>query len=304
MSESAKSTQAVTRRPRKAAALRLPSLEILSGDQAGTVWPLSSDCLLGRVEGCDLILLDASVSRRHARFFERDGQVWVEDLGSTNGVMLGQEVLGEARPLQEGDLLCLGDVEARYGHLSESQLAMAADMALGNSTLLTSVVTKEQFWGWLQLELTQAQDGEFQMVVEDISEDLGSNRIALVLNDVPLRRALAMAERLENRPSSQGVPDIRVSLSRGAHPTTARWSCVPIREALSAAELSRLENLPARVAHELNTPLVAVSMAVEMAAERLENPERASNLLGRALISIEQMRLAIRNLSQQTEWGE
>lgn len=304
MSESANSTQPVTRRPRKAAALLLPSLEILSGHQAGTVWPLSSDCVLGRVDGCDLILLDASVSRRHARFFERDGQVWVEDLGSTNGVMVGQEVLDEARPLQEGDLLCLGDVEARYGHLSESQLATAAEMAQGNSTLLTSVVSKDQFWGWLQLELTQAQDGEFQMVVEDISQDLGSNRVALVLHDVPLRRALAMVERLEKRPRSQAVPDIRVSLSRGANPTTARWSFVPIREALSAAELSRLENLPARLAHELNTPLVAVSMAVEMAAGRLENPELASNLLGRALSSIEQMRLAIRNLSQQTEWGE
>lgn len=292
MSENTKATQPVTRRARRAPPPRLPSLEILSGAQAGTVLWLPPTCIVGRVEGCDLVLDDASVSRRHARFFEQDGRTWVEDLGSTNGVMLGQEELSEARPLLEGDLLTIGTVEVRFGLFTEAQMALSAQPA----EMLCTTISRDQFWGWLQLELTQAQDGEFQMVIEE--------RTALALTEVPLRRALAMAERLENRPISRGTPDIRVSLQRGSLPTTARWSFVPTREKLSETELARLENLPARVAHELNTPLVAVSMAVEMAAERLENPERVGGLLGRALSSIEQMRQAIQNLSQQSEWGE
>ena len=292
MSENNNATQPVKRRARSAAPPRLPCLEILSGAQAGSLVWLPPDCTVGRVEGCDLVLEDASVSRRHARFFEQDGRTWVADLGSTNGVMVGQEELKEARPLLEGDVLTIGSVEVRFALYSESQIALAAQPDL----MLTSTVARDQFWGWLQLELTQAQDGEFQMVIEEQS--------ALVLTEVSLRRALAMAERLDNRPVSSNSRDIRVSLYRGSQPTTARWTCVPVREKLREEELARLENLPARVAHELNTPLVAVSMAVEMAAERLENPEKVSGLLGRALSSIEQMRQAIRNLSQQTEWGE
>jgi pSer/pThr/pTyr-binding forkhead associated (FHA) protein len=94
VSENTNATQPVTRH---APPPRLPSLEILSGAQAGTVLWLPPNCIVGRVEGCDLVLDDASVSRRHARFFEQDGRTWVEDLGSPNGVMVGQEDL---RPLR------------------------------------------------------------------------------------------------------------------------------------------------------------------------------------------------------------
>lgn len=43
---------------------------------------------IGRDGGCDLVLTDLTVSRRHARL-ERDGAGWrLEDLGSTNGTRL------------------------------------------------------------------------------------------------------------------------------------------------------------------------------------------------------------------------
>lgn len=41
--------------------------------------------VVGRSRDCDLVLSDASVSGRHARLSWRDGNVFVEDLGSANG---------------------------------------------------------------------------------------------------------------------------------------------------------------------------------------------------------------------------
>ena len=311
MSEDCKRTQPTSRPRRAARPLRVPCLEVLSGDQLGLMIQIGAECVVGRSDACHLVLQDSSISRRHARFFTAEGQVQVEDLGSTNGIALGEESIEGVRTLSEGDILSLGDVEVRLGYFSDSQLALAADNFAGsqNSEIFTAMVSKDQFWGWLQMELTQAQDGDLNMTLVDVSDVPHSQgplpgKTALVLSAVPLRRALAMAERLEARPISAQPLDIRVSLRRGNSAATAQWSFVPVKEQFASSEVARLHNLPARVAHELNTPLGAVSMALEMAVESLDAPDRTERLLGRALDSVEQMRSAIRNLAQTHEWGD
>ncbi|MBR3040199.1 MAG: FHA domain-containing protein [Lachnospiraceae bacterium] len=59
----------------------------------------------------DLCLKDPSVSRLHARFFERDGKVWIEDLNSTNGILVNELRLetNETVMLARGDRIYLGD---------------------------------------------------------------------------------------------------------------------------------------------------------------------------------------------------
>ena len=48
---------------------------------------------VGRREDCEVVLPYSFVSSRHARIQARDGQVLVEDLGSTNGVQVNGEAL-------------------------------------------------------------------------------------------------------------------------------------------------------------------------------------------------------------------
>lgn len=49
------------------------------------------------------------ISRRHAHFFLKGAELYVEDLGSTNGTFVGGKRLGEvALPLVEGDLVAFG----------------------------------------------------------------------------------------------------------------------------------------------------------------------------------------------------
>ena len=71
--------------------------------------------LIGRDSGqCDVVLLHASVSRRHARLSVGNGHdLRIEDVGSTNGTSIdGTPVApGLPQPLAPGSTLRLGDIE-------------------------------------------------------------------------------------------------------------------------------------------------------------------------------------------------
>ena len=44
----------------------------------------------------------------HARLYRQNDQLWVEDLGSTNGTYVNSEQITQARRLGKGDLLQVG----------------------------------------------------------------------------------------------------------------------------------------------------------------------------------------------------
>ncbi|MEJ7732336.1 MAG: sigma 54-interacting transcriptional regulator [Polyangiaceae bacterium] len=67
--------------------------------------------VVGRDAPSDLVIRDASLSRRHARFRVEGGEVVVEDLGSTNGTLVAGERV-ERAPLAPGDEVTLGAVLA------------------------------------------------------------------------------------------------------------------------------------------------------------------------------------------------
>src|SRR5438552_6436259 len=63
--------------------------ELVQIGKTSRTWPLSKEAVvIGRMEGCDIILPDAGVSRRHAEI-RRVGDEWaLMDLGSANGTEL------------------------------------------------------------------------------------------------------------------------------------------------------------------------------------------------------------------------
>ena len=76
--------------------------------------PLAADVVrAGRSPANDIVLDDASVSRRHALLARRGEATWILDDRSLNGVRVNGERVSEAA-LRDGDVLTLGNVAVRY----------------------------------------------------------------------------------------------------------------------------------------------------------------------------------------------
>ena len=91
-------------------AARAPWIELVGDDSiADARLHLRDGATAGR-QG-DLRIRHPSVSKKHARFTFENGRVFVEDLGSTNGVWINRERIASRRPLSDGDTLHLGAVE-------------------------------------------------------------------------------------------------------------------------------------------------------------------------------------------------
>jgi pSer/pThr/pTyr-binding forkhead associated (FHA) protein len=58
---------------------------------------------------------DTYSSNLHARLFRLDGDLWAEDLGSTNGTWINTVRIGERTRLEKGDLLQVGGTVFEVG---------------------------------------------------------------------------------------------------------------------------------------------------------------------------------------------
>ena len=101
--------------PPPAAAEAEARLELVKGDPAmSPVYALTRQGLtLGRSEQRDVILNDLAASRLHAEILHLQGQFWLKDPGSANGVFVNGELTRE-RALRDGDLLRIGSTELRF----------------------------------------------------------------------------------------------------------------------------------------------------------------------------------------------
>jgi pSer/pThr/pTyr-binding forkhead associated (FHA) protein len=93
-----------------------PRLEVIAalGYEPGTTFDVSRGATLGRADTADIRVDDSFASSAHARVFERNDFMNVEDLASTNGTYLNGRKLGGTEQLRVGDVIRIGDSEYRY----------------------------------------------------------------------------------------------------------------------------------------------------------------------------------------------
>src|SRR5262245_16336502 len=94
-------------------------LRFISGKYQGGEFPIVNDkpIIVGRSSDLDMVLVEDMVSRKHARITMQQDQIWIEDLGSTNGSFVNGEKIKRAR-LKEGDRVLIGTsiLKAIAGH--------------------------------------------------------------------------------------------------------------------------------------------------------------------------------------------
>jgi hypothetical protein len=102
------------REPRKRTAASPPATlsrlaVVAPADTAGSAFDLGDELTVGRAAGCHVTLDDTYASQLHARVFRREGQLLVEDLGSTNGTYLNRQRVSSPVPFRKGDQLQVGN---------------------------------------------------------------------------------------------------------------------------------------------------------------------------------------------------
>lgn len=87
-------------------------LKVISGPNAGAEFNMQKNSvyIIGKDSNlCDIVFQDLSVSRQHARLsVDEEEKVYIEDLGSRNGVLVNAELITEKRELSSQDLVALG----------------------------------------------------------------------------------------------------------------------------------------------------------------------------------------------------
>jgi len=74
----------------------------------------TTGAVIGRSRDCDIVLADGNVSRRHAEIRPTAGGWAVNDLGSTNGVLVNGRRIEGSVALGRGDRIKLGTTELRF----------------------------------------------------------------------------------------------------------------------------------------------------------------------------------------------
>jgi diguanylate cyclase (GGDEF)-like protein len=127
----------------------------IHGPELGKKYVLEEvDLTIGRDENNSIVVDLDNVSRRHARISSKQGRMFVEDLGSTNGTYLNDQEVLSPQPLRSGDLVKVGgsifkfldgdNIETQY-HETIYTLTIADG--------LTGVSNKRYFLEYLEREM-------------------------------------------------------------------------------------------------------------------------------------------------------
>jgi len=102
-------------------------LRITAGPEAGRMFAVGEETVLGRDESANIVLADprGELSRRHARIRLSGGEVVLEDLGSTNGTFVNGRRVDGYHALQAGDEIKIGSFALEFASALDSDVTRA-----------------------------------------------------------------------------------------------------------------------------------------------------------------------------------
>ena len=153
------------------------ALRFISGKYQGGEFPLrmNREIIIGRSSDLDMVLVEDMVSRRHAKITSTEADVFIQDMGSTNGTFVnGEKIAGRAR-LSEGDRILVGTsiikvvgVDANSAQASEAEarrrLEAGASRQSTSGRPMSGVIEEIPLPDLLQLLSTSRKSGVLTIV--------------------------------------------------------------------------------------------------------------------------------------------
>lgn len=78
-------------------------LQAINGDFTGQEIQIDRDMLIGRHQAADIVLQAAEISRKHAGLSITEDELWLQDLGSSNGTFVNDARITQPTLLKAGD---------------------------------------------------------------------------------------------------------------------------------------------------------------------------------------------------------
>lgn len=148
------------------------ALRFISGKYQGGEFPLYADreILVGRSSDLDMVLVEDMVSRKHAKITVTGDEIFIQDLGSTNGSFVNGEKIRRAK-LTVGDRILIGtsiikvvfvDADGAEANAAEARARMAqvsAERRTSQTRTMTGTIDEVPLPDLLQLFATSKKTG-------------------------------------------------------------------------------------------------------------------------------------------------
>lgn len=148
------------------------SIVVIYGGELGKRYLLNGEVTLGR-SAANVVMLDLdTVSRHHARLFEKNGVWLIEDLNSTNGTLVNESEIETATPLANGNLIKLGGAVFKFiegGNIESLYHEEIYRMTILDG--LTGIHNKRYFMEFLEREIARAKRHARDLVLVMIDID-------------------------------------------------------------------------------------------------------------------------------------
>lgn len=138
---------------------RPPRLLIVSGIMLGhQIEVFDVPVTIGRATECTLSLPYPAVSRTHCRIYQNDGQVWIEDLGSTNKTYVNGHAITGKVLLNDGDQIGVGNSALKFFTGTSTEARYHQELInLATFDSLTGLYNRRHFMTLMEEECSRAR---------------------------------------------------------------------------------------------------------------------------------------------------
>ena len=155
-------------------------LVVASGSRSGQAISIPGDrFVIGRADDCNLKPRSELISRYHCEISQKDGNVFVRDMGSKNGVFLNDEKISETCELKNGDRITVGPLEFYVQILYEGKPQKPAKVKSVSEAVARTVALQSEnaqknqedaIADWLRPEDDVSDEDEMETRTIDASE--------------------------------------------------------------------------------------------------------------------------------------